>query len=179
MDHSVSLPPLPFFFPLTTIPNQSPPVYHIHAFPVPSDGNCTSTLAHLDPYERGETPVCDPVQPETCEVGDLSGKHGNITINIFQSTYLDLYTTTLEGPGAFFGNRSIVIHNQNLTRLTCANFTLAHAATASASATGSSSSSSTTPVYKGAAVAAAAGADMSTGLLMGAAGVLGLMAMIL
>jgi hypothetical protein len=30
------------------------PVYHLHAFPVSGDGNCTNTQAHLDPYERGE-----------------------------------------------------------------------------------------------------------------------------
>jgi len=29
-------------------------VYHIHAFPVTADGNCTNTLGHLDPFERGE-----------------------------------------------------------------------------------------------------------------------------
>ena len=103
---------------------------------MPSDGNCTGTLGHLDPYIRGETPVCDPTQPSTCQVGDLSGKHGNMTTNPFQSAYLELYTTTTEGPGAFFGNRSVVIHNQNLTRLTCANFTLAYAGYGAENATG-------------------------------------------
>ena len=59
-------------------------VYHIHDQPVPSDGNCTKTLAHQDPTERGEIPPCDPSAPETCQVGDLAGKHGNITSNPFQ-----------------------------------------------------------------------------------------------
>ncbi len=27
-------------------------VYHIHVLPVPEDGNCTGTLAHLDPFIR-------------------------------------------------------------------------------------------------------------------------------
>ena len=54
-------------------------VYHIHDQPVPSSGNCTATLAHLDPYIRGEAPPCDPNDPASCQVGDLSGKHGNIT----------------------------------------------------------------------------------------------------
>jgi hypothetical protein len=53
-------------------------VYHIHAYPVPSDGNCTGTRAHHDPYIRGESPPCDPTKPQTCQVGDLSGKHGTI-----------------------------------------------------------------------------------------------------
>lgn len=60
-------------------------VYHIHDQPVPADGNCTKTLAHQDPYIRGEKPPCDPTQPETCQVGDLAGKHGKITTNPFQT----------------------------------------------------------------------------------------------
>ena len=58
-------------------------VYHIHDLPVPADGNCTATAAHLDPYIRGEIPPCDNTQPETCQVGDLTGKHGNVTVNPF------------------------------------------------------------------------------------------------
>lgn len=55
-----------------------PFTYHIHDQPVPSNGNCNGTLAHLDPYERGQTPACDKAFPQTCEVGDLAGKHGSI-----------------------------------------------------------------------------------------------------
>jgi hypothetical protein len=62
-------------------------VYHIHAYAVPADGNCSGTLGHLDPFVRGESPPCDPTQPQTCQVGDLSGKHGNITsAGTFQTT---------------------------------------------------------------------------------------------
>lgn len=61
-------------------------VYHIHDQPVPANGNCTATLAHQDPYVRGEVPPCDPTHPETCQVGDLSGKHGNITTTPFQAS---------------------------------------------------------------------------------------------
>ena len=56
-----------------------PFMYHLHEKPVPSDGNCTGTGAHLDPYKRGEVPICDASKPETCQTGDLSGKFGNIT----------------------------------------------------------------------------------------------------
>lgn len=104
-------------------------VYHIHVDPVPSDGNCTDTLGHLDPYERGESPACNPIQPETCQVGDLSGKYGTISIPFsdasFQVNYLDLYTSTQPDLNSFFGNRSVVIHDNNLTRIACANFELA------------------------------------------------------
>lgn len=50
--------------------------FHLHDSPVPADGNCTKTLAHLDPYKRGQATPCDKANPQTCEVGDLSGKHG-------------------------------------------------------------------------------------------------------
>ncbi len=66
--------------------NQSATVYHIHDQPVPANGNCTGTLAHLDPFVRGEVPPCDSTHPETCQVGDLSGKHGNITTTPFQAS---------------------------------------------------------------------------------------------
>ena len=49
-------------------------MYHLHVDPVPANGTCAATRAHLDPYERGEVPICNAAQPETCQVGDLSGK---------------------------------------------------------------------------------------------------------
>jgi hypothetical protein len=126
--------------------------YHIHDQPVPADGNCTGTKAHLDPYGRGQDPACDSSDPASCEVGDLSGKHGKIpaasygkssrssrisyriisllvkpgSIN-FTAAYNDLYASTKPGIGAFLGNRSIVIHRGDATksRLACVNITLA------------------------------------------------------
>lgn len=32
-------------------------VYHLHTAPVPTDGNCTGTLGHIDPTQRGEVSV--------------------------------------------------------------------------------------------------------------------------
>ena len=92
--------------------------------PVPANGNCTATLAHLDPYIRGEATTCDKTAPETCQVGDLSGKHGAIPgdVDEWETSYVDLYASTAEGLGAFFGNRSIVFHYPNKTRITCASF---------------------------------------------------------
>ncbi|KAK4239716.1 superoxide dismutase [Achaetomium macrosporum] len=114
-----------FTLKLSNLPKFDEPLpYHIHVDPVPSDGNCTKTLAHLDPFIRGETPVCDKSAPATCQVGDLSGKYGAIPTDqdVFETSYVDLYASTLEGIGAFFGNRSIVFHYPNKTRITCANF---------------------------------------------------------
>ncbi|KAL8729904.1 MAG: hypothetical protein Q9166_004461 [cf. Caloplaca sp. 2 TL-2023] len=96
-------------------------VVQLTGLPDPSLG----PFSHQDPYIRGEVPPCDPVRPETCQVGDLAGKHGNITTSpAFNTAFLDLYLSTVQGPASFFGNRSIVIHTSNTTRLTCANFTL-------------------------------------------------------
>ncbi|KAL8868432.1 MAG: hypothetical protein Q9174_004998 [Haloplaca sp. 1 TL-2023] len=118
--------------------------YHIHDQPVPADGNCTATRAHLDPYKRGPMPPCDSTQLQTCEVGDLSGKYGRIDLagkqidsahpeelrtnkaNTFTASYTDLYLSTMEGETeSFFGNRSVVFHQANSTRIACANFVLA------------------------------------------------------
>jgi len=101
-----------------------PFLYHIHAAPVPEDGNCTGTLGHLDPFIRGETPPCDPTLPQTCQVGDLSGKNGKINSDPFTASYHDNFASTVEGLGSFFGNRSITVHFANKTRITCANFAL-------------------------------------------------------
>ncbi|TKA62800.1 hypothetical protein B0A49_09659 [Cryomyces minteri] len=103
-----------------------PFIYHVHDQPVPTSGNCTGTLAHLDPYIRGETSPCDATQLATCQVGDLSGKHGKINETTFIASYKDLYTSTVPTIGAFLGNRSIVIHYANKTRITCANFTASY-----------------------------------------------------
>jgi len=100
------------------------PVYHIHESPVTSDGNCTNTGAHLDPFIRGETPGCESTLPQTCQVGDLAGKHGQITADPFAATYIDAFASTLPGNPAFFGNRSFVLHFANKTRISCANFTV-------------------------------------------------------
>ncbi|KAA8632621.1 hypothetical protein SMACR_00396 [Sordaria macrospora] len=114
---------------LSGIPEDGPFTYHIHVNPVPENGNCSATLAHLDPTERGEDPVCDKSKPETCQVGDLSGKYGAITKGqtTFSASYLDKYASLVEGTGAYFLNRSIVFHYPNKTRITCANFKITNA----------------------------------------------------
>ncbi|KAK2066480.1 hypothetical protein P8C59_000295 [Phyllachora maydis] len=96
--------------------------YHIHVMPVPADGDCTKTLGHLDPYIRGDKPPCDFNIPQSCQVGDLAGKYGKITTDPFEASYVDYFASTVDGLGSFFGNRSIVLHLANSTRITCANF---------------------------------------------------------
>ncbi|KAF3000132.1 hypothetical protein E8E13_004807 [Curvularia kusanoi] len=100
-----------------------PFMYHIHEKPVPSDGNCSGTGAHLDPYKRGQLTLCDAGEPDSCEVGDLSGKHGNITAENWSTEYTDIYVSTRPDSKAYFGNLSVVIHLSDKTRIACANFT--------------------------------------------------------
>ncbi|CAJ2513849.1 Uu.00g019680.m01.CDS01 [Anthostomella pinea] len=98
--------------------------FHIHDAPVPTDGNCTGTLAHLDPFIRGEDPVCDSTKPATCQVGDLAGKYGKITSDPYTAKFHDDFTSLVEGVGSYFANRSFVVHFANKTRITCANFAI-------------------------------------------------------
>ncbi|KAI9743059.1 MAG: hypothetical protein M1818_003354 [Claussenomyces sp. TS43310] len=109
----------------TGFPSQAaygPFVYHVHAMPVPADGNCSGTLGHLDPTDRGELHACETSAPETCQAGDLAGKHGNVTTTSFSTSFLELYLSANASSSYYFGDKSIVIHASNTTRLTCANF---------------------------------------------------------
>ena len=112
---------------LTGLPDQAlygPFPWHIHNLPVPMDGNCTSTLGHLDPTNRGELYMCDAAAPETCQVGDLAGKHGGkiMSEGSFQTSFVDPFLSTDPSSPSFFGGLGFVIHTGNTSRLTCANF---------------------------------------------------------
>lgn len=52
--------------------------YFLNQDPVPEDGNCTGTGARLDPFGRTDDPPCDDGEPQSCMVGDLSGKYGAV-----------------------------------------------------------------------------------------------------
>lgn len=62
------------------------------------------------------------MKPQTCEVGDLAGKHGKIESDPYEKHYVDMYASTNPDSEAFFGDLSFVLHYANSTRLTCANF---------------------------------------------------------
>ncbi|KAF3016745.1 hypothetical protein E8E14_004447 [Neopestalotiopsis sp. 37M] len=163
----------------SNLPKEGGPFpYHIHQSAVPSNGNCTATGAHLDPFVRGEDPVCNSTFPQTCQVGDLSGKYGKITSDPFEATFHDEFGSLNIGSNASIQDRSFVVHFANKTRITCANFaasgygnattnmtsTIAPTysatgtggvmptTTATATGTSGSGSASQTPVINGAAV---------------------------
>jgi hypothetical protein len=109
---------------LPSQPMYGPFAWHIHTMPVPTDGNCTATMGHLDPTNRGELIMCDASQPQTCQAGDLAGKHGGkiMTAGNFSTSFVESYLTTAPGSPFFFGGLAFVLHSTNTTRLTCANF---------------------------------------------------------
>ncbi len=52
--------------------------FHVHLRAVPESGSCADTGTHLDSFVRGAEPPCVATHPQTCEVGDLSGKYGKV-----------------------------------------------------------------------------------------------------
>ncbi|KAG8693433.1 hypothetical protein FRC09_010513 [Ceratobasidium sp. 395] len=112
---------------LTNDPSLGGPFsYHIHTNPVPADGNCTKTLAHLDTLSATEGILCNANYPQYCQNGDLSGKHGKLIgtpdgrIETFG--YSDDFLRFFPEDFSILG-RSVVIHSANKTRLACANIT--------------------------------------------------------
>ncbi|KAK3395469.1 Cu,Zn superoxide dismutase-like protein [Sordaria brevicollis] len=100
--------------------DQGPFKYHVHLRPVPSDGNCADTGGHLDSYLRGDTPACDSSKPQTCEVGDLSGKYGTVVGPTVQKSFNDPYSALNVINLGYIGNRGIVFHNASSARIACA-----------------------------------------------------------
>ena len=80
------------------------------------------TGGHYDPLGVGDAPgyrddcAADPAR---CEVGDLSGRHGRLTASPSPAQFTDP-ALSLFGVFSVVG-RSIVIHDENGTRLLCAN----------------------------------------------------------
>ncbi|KAG5295191.1 Cu-Zn superoxide dismutase [Histoplasma ohiense] len=107
---------------------QGPFPWHVHAKPVNASGNCLSTGPHLSPTQRADSPPCDRTDLGSCQSGDLSGKYGDIggVINgsLWTSKFYDPYLSTNPNSTSFVGNRSIVVHLYNGTRINCGNFTL-------------------------------------------------------
>ena len=74
---------------LSGFPDEGQPfLYHIHENPI-SGGNCSTAGGHLDPFERGDSPACVADLPQTCQVGDLSGKHGKINGTGFSAKFVE------------------------------------------------------------------------------------------
>jgi len=104
--------------------------YHVHVDPVPSLGACSSTAGHYNPatvnIDSAYSTVCDVTSPYRCELGDLSGRHGNLVIasQLRQGGNKYFYSDPslpLSGAHSVMG-RSVVIHAENAgaSRYACA-----------------------------------------------------------
>lgn len=107
--------------------------YHVHTNPVASDGNCTSTLGHLDPLVLTDFVACAADKPELCQEGDLSAKWGKIRGTesgaVARETFTDPRLRAYPQDLSFLG-RSITFHLPNGTRIACGNITSAFDGTA-------------------------------------------------
>ena len=150
--------------------------FHIHEKAVPESGNCTATGGHFNPYNGSMTATA----PAAKEVGDIAGRHFNITGETFSAEIDDNYISLNPDSKAYIGGLSVVIHSSNNSRLTCAN--LKEESSSSGSATNSSSGSSSNSSSGGsssnssssASAANGAGKNEVGGLLV--AGVAGIVA---
>ncbi|KAH9845489.1 Cu,Zn superoxide dismutase-like protein [Teratosphaeria destructans] len=104
-----------------------------------ANGTCPTASAMLDPYKDGGK-TCDMGKPQTCAVGDLSGKHGAINRTSGQSSYNDPYVSTVCGSNATVCGRSLIVNYANGTLLSCANYLQA------AGGSGAAPMNSSTPV---------------------------------
>ncbi|KAF2996365.1 hypothetical protein E8E14_002782 [Neopestalotiopsis sp. 37M] len=99
-------------------------------------------MAQLDPFVRGEDPACNAIIPQTCQVGDLSGKYSKITSDAFEATLPDDFGSLNIVSNAPIQDRSFVVHFANKTRITCAKFAVSNHGNATTNMT-----TSITPSY--------------------------------
>ncbi|KAL6452611.1 SOD5 Cell surface Cu-only superoxide dismutase 5 [Candida maltosa Xu316] len=124
---------------LTGFPSTGGPFpYHIHEMPVPESGNCTATGMHFNPFNGSATATT----PAALELGDLAGRHGNITGGSVNEEIDDNYISLNKDSKAYIGGLSVVIHSSNNTRLTCSNLELLDASSSASNSTSSGSSTS-------------------------------------
>ena len=109
--------------------NQRAGPYHVHVNPIVDNtmgkySACLATGGHLNPFGVNYTlsGLCNSSNPASCEVGDLSGKHGYLTNLISITTqYADSGITLFDGDTTSIIGRAIVIHFANSTsRWVCA-----------------------------------------------------------
>ena len=121
--------------------------WHIHEQPVSSSSNCSVAMGHYNPLgvqtDGNYSLSCTPTLQTMCEVGDLSGKGGSLTVADGEAKLL--YTdTTLpllphDGNPFYIIGRSLVIHGPNgsLSSVACTNVSELYPVYASALLSGS------------------------------------------
>ncbi|XP_052229101.1 uncharacterized protein LOC127843264 [Dreissena polymorpha] len=109
--------------------------WHVHQYLAGPDfmaqeSRCSSAGAHFNPYgvdmSSNYSIECNSEKPFRCELGDLSGKHGNVNIRKSSGGKQKYFFTDIQlpltGPLSIIG-KSLTIHTENngSPRLSCAN----------------------------------------------------------
>ncbi|CAI5756345.1 unnamed protein product [Candida verbasci] len=90
-----------------------PFAYSIQEYELPADGNCSSTGDVWNPF-NGDLDATSSTEQHLFAIGDLSGKHGNITGNSIYTEYYDNYLSVSRGSDLqFVGRQSVVLHGAN------------------------------------------------------------------
>ena len=127
--HVCRLSHIILFVGLSNIDGSNSFPWHIHQYPFPHDGTlnpCGPAIVggHYDPLGAFDNPNyakdCNPHTPANCEIGDISGKFGNLPSSPVITQQLSDKFLSLFGVYSIIG-RSIVIHFQNTSRFVCAN----------------------------------------------------------
>ncbi|KAI9142767.1 superoxide dismutase [Paraphysoderma sedebokerense] len=97
--------------------------YHIHQYPVPSNGDCKATGDHYDPTGRNAQPEGYKPTPgslDSYERGDISGKFGPLfstpSGEVYSRYYYDPTLSLQDVKG-----KSIVFHDPSGARIMCGN----------------------------------------------------------
>ncbi|KAK3363133.1 superoxide dismutase [Lasiosphaeria hispida] len=106
---------------VTGLPTEKGPFsFHVHLKAVPESGSCADTGTHLDSFVRGTDPPCASASPQTCEVGDLSGKYGKVAGPTALKVFNDAYSALDKIMLGYIGDRAIVFHDASSARIACA-----------------------------------------------------------
>jgi len=97
--------------------------YYVFERTVPQNGDCYNLGARLDPYLHGDNPKCNMKYPKSCQVGDLSGKHGKLDpVPNSRKQFVDSYSSLISTDAPFIGGRSFAILDNTGVRLACGTF---------------------------------------------------------
>jgi len=99
---------------------KGPYTYYVGDHSLSSECECSTSGGIFDPYNAGKR-YCNRQQAQTCDVGDLSGKHGCINSTSYVASYNELYASLNSASPAYVGGKSIVISDRSGSPVACGN----------------------------------------------------------